>query len=113
MGDITENFSHKEFACKCKCGFDAIDERLVHRLQVIRDIVQVPMIINSGCRCEKHNKTVGGSKLSYHLKGLASDWRFERAENFWYEMLEGWSGGYHYYDTQGFCHTDIGPRRRW
>ena len=31
------------------------------------------MVINSGYRCKKHNKDVGGKKDSAHLYGVAAD----------------------------------------
>lgn len=73
MGDLTRNFSRKEFACKCGCGFDNISPKLVARLQEIRDYIENPIIISSGCRCEKHNKLQGGASASAHLKGFAAD----------------------------------------
>ena len=41
--------------------------------QVIREALGVPVHVNSGCRCEKHNAKVGGVKGSNHTKGLAAD----------------------------------------
>lgn len=113
MGDITKNFSLWEFACKCGCGFDDIDVRLVHRLQVVRDILQVEMAINSGCRCHKHNQKIKGKRYSFHLTGQAADWTIEDEEKFMEagRLLANWSGGFHHYSN--FIHTDIGPKRRW
>ena len=118
MGDITKNFSRKEFTCKCGCGLNVIDERLVHRLQVIRDIVQEKMIISSGCRCVDHNQNVGGASVSYHLAGWAADWHFplDCSDNLYYEvatLLKDWSGGIHYYKDKRFFHCDIGNIRCW
>ena len=118
MGDITKNFSQKEFACKCGCGLDVINIGLVNRLQVIRDIVQVRMIINSGCRCIDHNRAVGGASVSYHLAGYAADFCFPKdsSDNLYFEismLLKDWSGGVHYYKDQRFIHVDIGKERRW
>lgn len=73
MGDLTKNFSRKEFACKCGCGFDDISLALVERLQVIRHLFGKPLIISSGCRCESHNASQGGSRSSSHLNGMAAD----------------------------------------
>jgi hypothetical protein len=73
MGDITANFDRSEFACKCGCGFDLIDMNLVVDLQRIRNRLGRPIIVTSGCRCEKHNAEVGGSYLSDHTKGVAVD----------------------------------------
>ena len=118
MGDLTKNFSRWEFACKCGCGFDDINEGLVHRLQVIRDITQVYMMINSGCRCPEHNKKKGGASVSYHLVGYAADWRFSEhcSSNLYFQtavLLKDWSGGLHYYKDRSFFHADIGKERRW
>ena len=66
-------FSEKEFACPC-CGKCEMDYEFIHLLTYIRKTwTSVPMNINSGYRCEKHNEAVGGSKTSSHLKGVAAD----------------------------------------
>ena len=73
MATDTKNFKVSEFACKCGCGFDDIDQRVINMCQIIRDALGVPVHVNSGCRCEKHNANVGGVKGSNHTKGLAAD----------------------------------------
>ncbi|MCZ7404492.1 MAG: D-Ala-D-Ala carboxypeptidase family metallohydrolase [Candidatus Methanoperedens sp.] len=72
MGDLTNNFSRNEFACKC-CGKDDINKDFVDLLQSLRNTLSRSMKIVSGVRCEKHNKEVGGVPGSAHTKGLASD----------------------------------------
>lgn len=113
MGDITRNFSRKEFACKDGCGLDVIDERLVNRLQVIRDILNVPILVHSGCRCAQHNADIGGKHHSLHLAGKAIDWSVDDLDKFMEagKLLKNWSGGYHQYID--FFHIDIGRKRRW
>lgn len=118
---ITENFDRREFACHCNCGYDSIHTGIVHRLQVIRDIVKVPIKIHSGCRCRTYNKKVGGKPESYHILGDAIDWSVIAEELqkghlhiMLSEMLKEWSGGFHYYIDGDFFHCDIGPsKRRW
>lgn len=113
---LTDNFTKEEFACRCGCGLKSIDEGLVHRLQVCRDIIGESIEVLSGCRCQKHNEVVGGELKSYHLKGDAADWTLkdkEKLRRFGEYMTDKWSGGWHYYPTQGFIHSDIGPKRRW
>ena len=66
-------FKREEFACKCGCGFDTVDFALVSALEKIRLRYGQPITITSGCRCEAHNKAVGGSQNSQHLKGRAAD----------------------------------------
>ena len=73
MGDLTANFSRREFACKCGCGFDGIDDNLVYMLQVARDEAEVPFSPTSGCRCRVHCLAIGSKATSSHIKGLAVD----------------------------------------
>lgn len=46
---------------------------LMYTLNVVRCLVRCPLIINSGYRNEKVNKSVGGVSTSLHLKGCAAD----------------------------------------
>lgn len=73
MGDISTNFSLHEFTCKDGCGFDEVSLETIDILENIREYFGKRITINSGCRCAKHNKAVGGSKNSQHLKGTAAD----------------------------------------
>ncbi len=72
---VSSNFLASEFCCKgngcCVCA--KIDTSLVECLQKIRNHFGAPTTINSGYRCEKHNKAVGGASSSYHIKGMAAD----------------------------------------
>ena len=73
MGDVSKYFSRHEFACRCGCGFAAVDVELLEILRYLRITFKKPLHINSACRCEKHNKEVGGQPDSYHIKGMAAD----------------------------------------
>ena len=73
MATDTKNFKVSEFTCKCGCGTNIIDQRVINMAQTIRDELGVPVRINSGCRCEKHNANVGGVENSKHTKGFAAD----------------------------------------
>jgi len=72
MGDLSENFSREEFACKCQCGSDTVDAELIRILQDVRDKFG-PITITSGVRCAEYNRNVGGVKTSQHIKGRAAD----------------------------------------
>lgn len=76
MGNISKDFNREEFACPC-CGKDNIHDKLVETVQVIRDAVGAPVIVNSGVRCATRNKDVGGVANSSHLTGYAADIRTE------------------------------------
>ena len=67
------NFKRDEFVCPCGCGFDDIDPLLVSALQRLRDEVQRPVVVNSGCRCRSHNAAVKGAPQSQHMQGKAAD----------------------------------------
>lgn len=70
---MAKYFTDKEFTCKCGCGFNNISADLVEVLDDLRENLGQPIKLNSACRCEDHNKKVGGSSTSSHVKGLAVD----------------------------------------
>lgn len=66
-------FKPGEFACKCGCGVNGIQEKLIKKLNIARNIAGIPFEITSGYRCIKHNKKVGGVANSSHIDGSAVD----------------------------------------
>lgn len=117
MGDMTKNFDKSEFTCKCGCGFNIISPKLVNALQVLRDIIKLPIIINCGCRCAKHNVEIGGVKNSQHMLGTAADIRCKNLspkelKKFAEQIPEFNNGGIGLYKT--FLHVDVrGNKARW
>ena len=73
MERMTEFFDKSEFECKCRCGTGTVVPDLVDRIQLARTLLKQPISITSAFRCPFHNKGVGGSDTSSHLKGLALD----------------------------------------
>lgn len=76
---LTKNFNSDEFACKDgtkvpKQYFSNV-KKLAENLQVLRDHLGKPIIINSGYRSPKYNKSVGGASASKHLLAEAGDIR--------------------------------------
>lgn len=80
MIDIT-HFTFTEMT-KTDTGLDNIPDdmnvirnlvRLSEFLQIIRNELQLPIIVNSGYRSKEVNESVGGVLSSYHVKGLAAD----------------------------------------
>jgi hypothetical protein len=67
MGDLSDHFSRVEFSCRCGCGFDTVDPRLIALLERARAIFGRRMVVLSGCRCKQHNKDEGGAHLSQHM----------------------------------------------
>ena len=69
--DVWNHFSPWEFKCHClKCDVDGTmtNRVLLSKLNSIRSTLGKPMLVTSGGRCDVHNKTVGGSPRSQHLK---------------------------------------------
>jgi len=69
---LTTNFRASEFRCPC-CGLGEIAPETVFVVQRLRDELGVPLRINSGVRCVKHNKEVGGVVNSQHVMKTAAD----------------------------------------
>jgi uncharacterized protein YcbK (DUF882 family) len=86
---------------------------LANRLQVIRDVLNRPIKINSAFRTVQHNKSVGGSKNSMHLHGMAADIVvIGISPDDFRSWARNWSGGMGSYRT--FTHIDIRPdKARW
>lgn len=66
-------FRRAEFACKCGCGQNLIEDRLLLRLDAARELAGIPFKITSGYRCPTYNDDIGGVQDSAHVKGLAAD----------------------------------------
>jgi uncharacterized protein YcbK (DUF882 family) len=50
-----------------------MDGNFLDQLDKARGYAGTSFVISSGYRCPAHNKAVGGSETSSHLKGLAAD----------------------------------------
>ena len=73
-------FRKEEFECRCCGGLPAeakanIEALVENVLDPARERLGMPIIVNSGYRCPKHNAEVGGVKNSQHMKGEAADVR--------------------------------------
>lgn len=72
---LTKHFKVKEFACKDGSPVVFIDDYLYNILEILRNKLEKPVIINSGYRTPEWNKKCGGAKYSYHMRGMAADIR--------------------------------------
>lgn len=112
MKMISQYFSEKEMQCPC-CGLLFVDQELLSSLDALRSMMGEAIRINSACRCDKHNKEVGGAPDSYHLTGPhnpcqavdipvpSADYRYRLVEN----AIGLDFGGIGVYST--FVHLDI------
>ena len=79
MGNLSANFSLHEFQChggRC-CGHTSAPQvALVEVLQQIRYHFGLPLGINRGFSCNRHNNDIGGNPNSYHVRGAAADCKY-------------------------------------
>ncbi len=73
-------FKEYEYSCKCGCGKSDLNPELLRMLDELRYKCNRPLIINSGCRCEEHNRKSNGSSTSSHLSGFAVDIKAETSK---------------------------------
>jgi len=69
---IISHFKNSELSCSCGCGME-VEADLVFALEQLRQIMGIPLIINSGARCIEHNLDSGGAVNSKHINGIAAD----------------------------------------
>lgn len=109
---LSEHFSVKEFTCKCGCNKIEIDPVLIAKLEMLRYYMQAPIYINSGYRCDKHNKAVGGVEKSLHLRGKAADIRAnDMVKLGYFSKIVFRNAGFGVYSS--FYHVDTGPKNHF
>ena len=115
---VTGHFLYSDFICPC-CDTLKITPGFYSHLRLLermRTELGFPIAVNSGHRCERHNREVGGVAESWHLL-FATDVRpadgdpaklaamYEAAERLGF-------GGIGRYER--FIHLDLRPRKaRW
>ncbi len=78
---ITENFKREEFDCTDGTDYPKawITRKLLPLCQALEKIREAlggkSIVITSGYRTENYNQKIGGSKNSYHVQGLAVDFK--------------------------------------
>ena len=105
------HFIIEEFLCPC-CGqgVEEMSEGLLHMLDTARDIAGIPFIITSGFRCHEHNKEVGGSPASSHMKGLAADIKANTTRGKYLIVKSLIQAGFNRIGVgKKFIHVDIDP----
>ena len=107
------DFTPKEIACR-HCGELFLDRSSLDCLQRLRSAWGKPVRLTSAHRCAEHNRKVGGSPNSQHLK-LAFDCACPAAEQDAFVALARRSGftGVGRYPGRNFVHLDCGPERSW
>lgn len=72
---LTAHFNAHEFKCMCGQPHDyELSDKLVSMLEQLYEKLNCSkIIVTSGYRCTKHDKTVGGSGTGQHTRGTAAD----------------------------------------
>jgi zinc D-Ala-D-Ala carboxypeptidase len=116
---ISQHFRSTEFDCRCKrpeCKLTLVSSVLLLGLEQLRGRAGA-LSVDSGFRCEAHNKEVGGVADSYHCRGLAADIRAGKLLPFSIasvaeSILCFEKGGIGIY--RAFVHLDVrGYKARW
>lgn len=126
MMNFPPHFTRRELECRCGCGYCAPTDELLTLAEKVRHVLgDVPMVVNSCCRCAAHNRKVGGSPTSKHLTGNALDFVPKRVpvKDAFMQIVAAWLagslpelGGVGLYNT--FIHIDTakaadGHLRTW
>jgi len=65
--EFAPHFSEEEFRCNCGCEILNVSRVFLERLERARIRAEIPFKVQSGCRCEQHNKDEDGEEDSAHL----------------------------------------------
>lgn len=72
MENLSPFFKLSEFSCKCGCG-QLPGPSIMEKALAIRKLLDRPMTITSGFRCQAHNAAIKGAANSAHCSGQAVD----------------------------------------
>lgn len=107
---LSKHIKASEWKCKDGTEYFLWSADLVAILEDIRNHFNAPIIINSAYRTPEWNSRVGGTKNSFHIKGMAADIRVkghssrEVAKYIAYELMPDWGGVIRY---TNFVHVDV------
>lgn len=70
---LSAHFTVREFASKDGADTVRIDPALITALEQLRTYLGAVITVYSGYRTKAHNRRIGGSRTSKHVRGLAAD----------------------------------------
>ncbi len=116
---LSAHFKVREFACKDGSDEVLISEELVALLEQLRTALGSNSCqVTSGYRTAAHNKAIGGSRTSKHMRGLAADVVFYKdgkpipAKTVCVRAQDLDTTGLQYIGTNS-THLDVRPSRYW
>ena len=105
--DKVSYFNEDEFKCP-DCGKIIVSGFLIHLLNRVREAYGKPMIVNSGYRCKKYNKKIGGKPNSAHRRGTAADIKCTSSADRYLILLLAFEVGFKRIGIGGdFIHLDV------
>ena len=85
-----------------------VDYKLMYKLDLARQMADIPFIITSGLRSIEKNKEIGGADDSSHLKGLACDIACENSQQAFCIIKGAFMAGFERIGLgKGHIHLDI------
>lgn len=116
-GQLTPHFNINEFRCHCsKCDVVIPPSMLLAVLEDVRSHFKKRVNIMSGYRCLAHNTSVGGSKGSKHMEGIAADIIVEDINPVyvWEYLKETYHDEFGIGSYDSFTHIDVRQdKARW
>ena len=71
---MSKYFTQQDFnRCTPKCSIDDMKPSTLDRFDKAREIAGIPFVVNSAYRTEQHEKNMGRTGTSSHIKGRAMD----------------------------------------
>lgn len=105
---LSDNFKVSDFKCKDGSDVVLINPALIGLLEKIREHFGKPMVVVSGYRTPKYNRSLSGAaNNSQHMYGNAADIKIQGVSpREIYDWMNGWhKGGLGVYPT--FTHVDV------
>ena len=82
-------FSEKEFnRCTPSCSLQDMNQDFMNKLDKLRELSGIPLVINSAFRTIQYEKSKGRNGTSAHVSGVAIDIRCNDSQNR-FKVLEG------------------------
>jgi len=109
---VSTYFTDAEFKCKCgRLACDAItapSPALLLKLDVLRELLNRPVIVNSGIRCRYWNQHEGGTG-SQHIDAEAADLRVDGSRARFQMVEAAYKAGFRRIGiAKTFVHVDVG-----
>lgn len=106
---VSANFKLSELQCPCSaCDGGSPSPAFVEKLQALRDLSGLPLVIDSAVRCAEHNAAVGGKPDSQHLFGRAADVHFRNGDEMFKILQTAFRVGFQGIGVaKSYIHVDV------